>query len=271
MGFDGRIAPMVVSLLACIALLLVATAPCLAGEGPSPESTPTADLIVQKMMAANARRSQELQSFSGTRNYRVDYHGFLGGREAEMQVMATFAAPDKKDFKIISQSGSRLLINHVFLKLLDSEKEYLQESTRRASELGPTNYEFTYLGQDHTSDGDFYVLGVAPRARSEFLYKGKIWVDTRDFAVAHIQGEPARNPSLWISHTEIDHHYKKFGNFWLPVKNESVTQVRLGGKAVLTIDYSDYKITSLNQAGQTSPSGNEPVLPPPSTVTADPH
>lgn len=271
MGFDGRIAPIVVSLLACIALLPLSTAPCLAGEGPSSESTPTADLIVQKMMAANARRSQELRSFTGTRNYRVDYHGFLGGREAEMEVMATFAAPDKKDFKIISESGSRLLINHVFLKLLDSEKEYLQESTLRASELGPRNYEFTYLGEDHTLDGDFYVLGVTPRARSEFLYKGKIWVDMRDFAVARIQGEPARNPSLWISHTEIDHHYKKFGNFWLPAKNESVTQVRLGGKAVLTIDYSDYKITSLSQAGQSPPSGNEPVLPPPSTVTADPH
>jgi hypothetical protein len=271
MGFDGRVAPAVVSLLTCTTLLAVLTSSGMAREGSASASTPGADLIVQKMMAANARRSQGLRAFTGKRSYRVDYHGFLGGREADMQVLASFTAPDKKDFKIISESGSKLLINHVFLKLLDSEKEYLEESTRLASELSPRNYEFIYLGQDHTSDGDFYILGVSPRERSEFLYKGKIWVDMHDYAVARIQGEPAKNPSMWISHTEIDHHYQKVGDFWLPARNESVTQVRLGGKAVLTIDYSDYKITAVNQVSPGPVPGNEPVLPNPSTVTADPH
>jgi len=271
MGFDGRMAPVVVSLLAGTALVALLTSSCLAREGPAAAATPSVDLIVQRMMAANAFRSQGLTGFTGKRSYRVDYHGFLGGRNAEMQVLASFTAPDKKDFKILSENGSKLLINHVFLKLLDSEKEYLQESTRQASELSPRNYEFTYLGQEHGPDGDFYILGVIPRQRSAFLYKGKIWVDARDFAVARIQGEPAKNPSLWISHTEIDHRYKKVGDFWLPARNESVTQVRLGGKAVLTIDYSDYKITAVNQAAPGAPPGNEPVLPNPSTVTADPH
>src|SRR5215469_1210750 len=244
MGFDGRMAPVVVSLLAGTALVALLTSSCLAREGPAAAATPSVDLIVQRMMAANAFRSQGLTSFT---------------------------APDKKDFKILSENGSKLLINHVFLKLLDSEKEYLQESTRQASELSPRNYEFTYLGQEHGPDGDFYILGVIPRQRSAFLYKGKIWVDARDFAVARIQWEPAKNPSLWISHTEIDHRYKKVGDFWLPARNESVTQVRLGGKAVLTIDYSDYKITAVNHAAPGAPPGNEPVLPNPSTVTADPH
>jgi len=231
----------------------------------------TADAIVQKMIAGNTRRGLELRALTGKRSYHVDYHGFLGGRDAEMQVEATYTAPDKKEFKVISQSGSKLLINHVFLKLLDSEKEYLEESNRRASELSPTNYEFSLVGMDHDADGDCYVLAVNPREKSKFLYKGKIWVDARDFAVARIQGEPAKNPSMWISHTEIDHHYRKVGDFWLPAHNESITQVRLGGKAVLTIDYSDYRLTTSSHATTIRSPGSEPVLPPPNTVTADPH
>ena len=269
MRFGGSYAP-VVMVLAWTAVLATFSGVCLA-EGPS-TAVPSVDQIVQKMIAANAKRSERLRGFTGKRNYRVDYHGFPGGRDAEMQVEATYLAPDNKTFKIVSQTGSKLLINHVFLKLLDSEKEYLQESTRRASELSPRNYRFSLEGMDHSPDGDCYVLSVTPLEKSTFLYRGKIWVDTRDYAVVRIQGEPAKNPSLWISHTEIDHRYKKFGEFWLPVHNESVTQVRLGGKAVLTIDYSDYQISATNRtAGRPSATDAAPVLPSPTSVTADPH
>jgi hypothetical protein len=267
MRFGGRVAPVFWSILVVGTVLFVPAA--LEAEGPEPAMT--ADAIVQKMIVANAHRAQELRSFTGKRLYKVDYHGFPGARDAQMQVEASYTAPDKKEFKVVSQSGSKILINHVFLKLLDSEKEYLQEATRRASELSPQNYDFTLLGKEKGEDGDCWVLRVIPREKSQFLYKGKIWIDARDFAVVRIQGEPAKNPSFWISHTEIDHHYRKVGDFWFPAYNQSITQVRLGGKAVLTIDYSDYRVTTTSQASTGHPPANEPVLPPPSTVTADPH
>jgi outer membrane lipoprotein-sorting protein len=268
MKVGGRVAPAVSSVLACAMLAGSLTSACLAKEG-----TPTAnvDFIVQKMIAANARRAQELQSFTGKRLYRLDYHGFPGSRDAEMQVETVYTAPDKKNFKIVSESGSKLLINHVFLKLLESEKEYLEESTRRASELSPRNYKFSFVAEDHTPEGDFYVLSVDPREKSKFLYKGKIWVDERDFAVARIEAEPAKNPSFWISHTEIKHRYQKIGAFWLPAHNESITQVRLGGKAVLSIDYSDYQVTSTRPAEISHSAEDAPVPPSPASVTADPH
>jgi hypothetical protein len=40
--------------------------------------------------------------------------------------------------------------------------------------------------------------------------------------------------------------YQKIGEFWLPLKNESITHVRIFGKNILTIDYDQYEIT---QAG----------------------
>ncbi len=71
---------------------------------------------------------------------------------------------------------------------------------------------------------------------------GKVWVDGTDFAVTRIEGEPALNPSFWTKKSEIHHEYRKIQNFWLPVRNESVSYIRLGGRAILTIEYTDYHV-----------------------------
>ena len=230
----------------------------------------SSDAIVQRLMAANAQRSQTLRGYRGKRVYHLDYHGIFGSHDAEMQVEATYTAPDRKDFKVISQTGSKLLINHVLLKLLSSEQEAQEEQNRKELEISPKNYDFALAGTEHTPGGDFYVLAVSPKNKSKYLYRGKLWVDARDFAVVRMQGEPAKNPSLWVSHTQIEYRWAKIGGFWLPVHNQSETQVRMGGKAVLTIDYSDYQITGVNRSNSRGPGENS-TLPDPSAVSADPH
>ncbi len=186
-----------------------------------------------------------------------------------MQVEATYTSPSRKDFKVVSESGSKVLVNHVLLKLLSSEQEAQEEQNRKELEISPKNYDFSLVGTDHIANEDFYVLAVSPKGKSKYLYRGKLWVDASDFAVARMQGEPASNPSLWVSHTQIEYRWAKIAGFWLPVHNQSETDVRMGGRAVLTIDYIDYQITGVNR-GVPNPSGT-PILPDPSTVSAAPH
>jgi hypothetical protein len=228
------------------------------------------DAIVQRLMAANAQRSQVLRGYRGKRVYRLNYHGIFGSHDAGMQVEATYTAPDRKEFKVLSENGSTLLINHVLLKLLNSEEEAQEEQNRKELEISPKNYNFALIRTEHTPGGDFYVLAVSPKGKSRYLYRGKMWVDAHDFAVARMQGEPAKNPSLWVSHMQIEYRWSKVGGFWLPAHNESETDVRMGGKAFLTIDYSDYQITGINPTNPHGVGGN-PTLPDPSAVTADPH
>lgn len=259
-------------LVACLA-----TFGCLAGGSDppvlstSPSSAPvlSADAIAQNLAAANARRAEALRAYRCKRVYNVEYHGFLGSHQAQIQVEVSYNAPDRKEFTILSQSGSSLLINRVLLKLVESEKEAGQN--RQNTELSPRNYDFGFLGVEHGPNGDLYELSVKPRVNTKFLYQGKIWVDARDFSVAHMEGEPAKNPSLWVSHVKIKYRWGKFGGFWLPVHNESVTQVRMGGKAVLTIDYMDYQVAGLDNKVGASGSDKGSVLPDPSSVTPDQH
>jgi len=48
--------------------------------------------------------------------------------------------------------------------------------------------------------------------------------------------------SCWISKTHIHHTYAKTGDFWLPEHDRSESRMRLGGTAVLTIDYGQYVV-----------------------------
>ena len=222
-----------------------------------------ADVVVAKLVATSAQRSAQLHGFHANRDYHLQYRGLLGTREASMQVFSTYAAPDKRDYSIISQSGSKLLINRVLLKLLESEREALKN--RSQVDLSPANYDFDALGiKTLDGAGPCYVLGVRPRKDNKFLYRGKIWVDAEDFAVVQMEGQPAKSPSFWIKETDIESNWQKVAGFWFIQHTRSVTHVRLGGTATLTIDYHDYQLTDV---GGTKGSGQSPQLPDPGSVT----
>jgi hypothetical protein len=96
---------------------------------------------------------------------------------------------------------------------------------------------------ERTNTGSQYVLTVEPKNKSKYLYRGKVWIDGTDFAVTRIDAEPAQNPSFWTKKNDIHHEYTKVGDFWLPKRNESVSYIRLGGRATLTIDYDNYRVS----------------------------
>jgi len=221
-----------------------------------------ADAVVQKMRATSARRSAELQGFRATRTYDLKYHGFLGTREAGMKVLATYTAPDKLEFSVISQSGSKLLLNRVLLKLLESEREAFKN--QKQIELSPANYTFESDGVETSDNDPCYVLKVSPRKENKFLYRGKVWIDAHDFALARMEGQPAKSPSFWIKDTQIDSTWHDVQGFWLIQQSKSLSHIRLGGMATLTIDYNDYQIT---RVGGTRGHGQNPELPDPSSVT----
>ena len=118
-----------------------------------------------------------------------------------------------------------------------------EEGNRERTALNTGNYDFTLDGYEVSGTGARYVLSVAPKTKSKFLYVGKICVDAADFAVTRIEAEPAKNPSFWIKKSSIHHTCAKVDNFWLPLENQAESWVRLGGKATLSIDYRNYKIT----------------------------
>jgi hypothetical protein len=219
-----------------------------ADTGPLSGRAPlTAEQVVDKLVQMNLHRIQALHAYRGTRTYRAEYHGFPGHRDAEMVVNVQYLSPGTKEFDIASATGSRLVIDKVFKKLLEAEKEALDAEVQRRSAISEDNYRFTLIGYESGPSGARYVLGVEPRTKYKFLYRGRIWVDAEDFAIVRVEAEPAKDPSFWTKKTEIVQEYSKVSDFWLPAHNRSVTAIRLGGHAELTIDYEDYEITDASR------------------------
>lgn len=196
-------------------------------------------------MGRNAERARDLLSFEATRNYQLHYTGFPSSLAAQMQVKVSYTAPGTKQFTIESESGSKLILNRVFHRLLDSEKESGSDAANRAAvALTTANYTFSLLGCAPGDGPPLYVMQVAPLRDNKYLYRGTVWIDATDFAVTRIEAQPGKNPSFWTKRTVINHEYQKVGGFYLPALNRTVTDVRLGGQAVLTIRYQDYKLSA---------------------------
>src|SRR5215467_11281594 len=207
-------------------------------DTPATTNQLSGDEIAARLEARNREQTQVLQGFEGMRVYRVQYHGLGGSKDAAMTVRMNFQAPDSKTFTVVEQEGSKLMADRVLRKLMQSEQEAMEEENRRGSALTMENYGFAVAGYESCAAGSCYVLEVTPRHASKFLYRGKIWVDAKEFAVVRIEAEPAHSPSFWIKKTTIEHDYVKVGDFWFPAKNRTESQIRLGGHASLTIDYT---------------------------------
>jgi hypothetical protein len=230
----------------CVSILLVtagsvsAVAQSTTDAAATPVSAPA---IVQHMVEQNAIRAQHLKYFTSRRHYHIEFHGLGRSTSADMHVQATYVAGTGKSFHVLDQSGSHLLINHVLNKLLESEQD---DSHEQKAALTPSNYNFVFQSKATENGRPVYLFTVTPKVKNKLLYRGRIWIDAGDYAVVRVEAQPAENPSFWIKNTDIHHIYAKSGEFWLPQTNTSESKVRLGGTAVLTIDYGTYQFEPHN-------------------------
>ena len=218
---------------------------------------PTLEQVVDNLVAKNAERALALQRYQSRRFYRLDYTGFPTSLKAEMVVDMMYEAPSTKTFKIVSQSGPKWMIDRIFKGLLQAEQEALSSKNRERVALDRHNYEFSGIEFQEGSNGCSYVLTVQPKIPNKLLYRGRIWVNSKDFAVCRIEAEPSKNPSMWIRSTAIHHIYQKLGDFWFPLENESTSTMRIGGHAILSIKYRNYEILAARSLQETDSRRSE--------------
>jgi hypothetical protein len=87
-------------------------------------------------------------------------------------------------------------------------------------------------------------VALQPKRKDKYLFERKLWIDVEDYSVVRIEGHPAKKLSFWIQRADFVRQYQKIDGFWLPRKNQTLVQVRLYGKKVLTIDHRDYVVNA---------------------------
>jgi len=66
----------------------------------------------------------------------------------------------------------------------------------------------------------------------------------------------------------VHHEYEKVGEFWVPARNQTDSAIRLGGHALLSIEYKNYKVTGGELAETGAPAGAGEL--PKSALASDP-
>jgi hypothetical protein len=190
------------------------------------------------MLERDDQRQLALHGYTAARRYVLE--NLPRHKRAEMLVRAECGDNGSKQFQTISETGWGAGRSHVFPRLLGSERAASLPDARERSRITPENYSFEMVGKESINQRPAYVFEIAPKRLSKYLIQGRMWVDVEDYAIARIEGKPAKNSSFWIKQVNFVHTYQKNRLFWLPVSDRSVTDARTIGCTELTIDYFDY-------------------------------
>jgi hypothetical protein len=198
------------------------------------------DQIFAELVDRNQTREGGLLEYTADRVYRVSDPS--GKVHARIEGRIEFEAPESKTFVIESEAGSAI-VRHLALKpLIASEIDAARGKDRHDSAITPANYTLELIGEEEVRAHPCYALRALPKRADKYLFEGKVWIDKQDFAVARIEGHPAANLSFWIKRADFVRDYEKVAGFWLPLKDETVVQVRMYGKKILTINHADYAV-----------------------------
>jgi hypothetical protein len=198
--------------------------------------------IVQRMVQMNQARTKALRGYRSFRHYFAENSAF--GLRADVSVQEIYSFPGKKEFTIVSETGSPFIRHRVIEKLMEAEIDDTSSEHREEGELTPENYVFRKVGNETIAGRPAYIFEVSPKTSHKYLMRGRVWIDAQDFAVVRMEGSTANNPSFWTRKTHFVRNYGKHGAFWLPTSVESDSQILLAGKGLLRIDYSNYEIDS---------------------------
>jgi len=204
----------------------------------SRQRLPSADEVVAKMIQHDNQRQASFHGYLSARRYVLEnsrHH-----KRAEMLVWVECLDSGTKQFQTVSASGWGAARSHVFPRLLESESEASLPGVRERSRITPENYSFEMAGTEYINQRPAYILKITPKNQNKYLIQGNIWVDAEEYAIARIEGMPAKSPSFWIKSIHFVHTYQKWGPHWLPASDRSVTDVRFLGPNQMTIEYFDY-------------------------------
>jgi hypothetical protein len=208
--------------------------------------------IFTKLLQHNHLRDAQLERYSAVRTYQVtNGQGKLYATEI---VRVRYLAPDHEHFSITSAEGSWLVRDLVLKRLIKSEAKTSSGLQHRDTSLKPANYSFQVVGQQDVGPYHCYVVQALPRREDKRLFEGRIWIDSRDYGVVRIDGQPAGKLSFWIESAHFVRQYQRMGQFWLPWRDESTVHVRLAGTKILTIVHRQYTVNG-RLAASVRPAG----------------
>jgi hypothetical protein len=215
-------------------------------------TTPTADEVVATMFKRDRAREAASGGYSGRREYILENHRL--DKRAEMLVSITCDRNGEKHFEVISEEGWKSANKRVLRQMIETESDSSRPQIRAKNRINSENYSFQMIETSPIDGRMAYVIEALPKREDKSLFRGRIWVDTEDYALARVEGEPAKNPSFWTHSVHFVQQYYKSGDFWFPLSTTSVTDARIFATTDVNIRYFNYR--PISDAPRLIPDGS---------------
>jgi hypothetical protein len=205
-------------------------------------AVPTSDEIIVQMLQAQAANRVLFLPYTVTRNYQL-FEG-QGPNPPKSQVVAdiTVVPPDSKKYTIENAAGSALA-ERIVRKALDGEVALARDSL--ATAITRENYDFVLVGQNELNGRRCYLLELIPRRKSKNLLRGTLWVDAETHLPRRVEGEPAKNPSWWLTDVRISLVYGYVGPMWVQTSSKATAKVRILGPSSMVWQDVSYQLGGL--------------------------
>lgn len=199
---------------------------------------PTADEVVATMLIRDGAREAASGGYNGRREYILENHRF--NKRAEMLVRIMCDWNGEKHFEVISEDGWKSADKRVLRPMVETESGSSRPQIRAKNRIDSENYSFRMIETSPIEGRMAYMIEAIPKREDKSLFRGRIWVDTEDYALVRVEGEPAKSPSFWTKNVHFVQQYHKSGPFWFPVATTSITEARIFGATTVDIRYFDY-------------------------------
>ncbi len=200
--------------------------------------------IIRQIDAAVATRVDNILEFTDVEHYSVYRSGDETHPAAEMTVRDHYKKGVGKEYTVLSQSGSSLILHFGLKPLIDNEKTINLPGNWEKSWFTSANYDMKLKpgGVQKLNGRDCYVLAVTPREQAPNLIIGTLWADAKDGSLVQIDGVASKSPSAFAGTTHAMRQYNNINGLSMAMHARAESNSMLFGQTVVTIDYSNYQL-----------------------------
>lgn len=200
--------------------------------------------VIRQIDAAVRARVDSILEFTDVEHYVVYRGDDQTHPAAEMTVRDTYKKGVGKEYTVLSQSGSELILRFGLKPLIDNEKTINLPGNWEKSWFTSANYNMTLKpgGAQRINGRDCYVLAITPKDEAPNLIVGTLWADVKDGSLVQIEGVASKSPSAFAGTTHMMRQYTNVNGFSMAMHARAESTSMLFGRTVVTIDYSGYQL-----------------------------
>lgn len=203
------------------------------------------NVIVEHYTTATRGQEQALKGAS----MEVDIAASLPKlkKQGKLHALRRISQIGRITYEALRFEGDGTIKSQVISRYLSAEME-VQQATAPSIAVTPENYKFKYKGRAQADGRDVHVFEVTPRKKLVGMFKGEVWIDAETYLRVQESGTLVKRPSVFLKKVAFVRKYVIQNGVSVPLQIKSIADVRLFGKAELTIDFSHFSVEAPDRA-----------------------